>query len=53
MNNRHILPNSPIKEDMPVLPQEYQMTGTGERFLLYDSTVRNINRMFIFLQMMG
>ena len=33
---------------MPVLPHEYQMTGTGERYLIFDSGVGNINRMFIF-----
>ena len=33
---------------MPVLPHEYQMTGTGGRFLLFDSDVGDINRKFIF-----
>ena len=33
---------------MTVLPIEYQMTGTGERFLLFDSGVGNTNRMSIF-----
>ena len=45
---QNILPNPPRKEDVPVLPHEYQMTGTGERFLLFDSGVGDINRMFIF-----
>ena len=31
-----------------MLPHEYQMTGTGERFLLCDSGVGDINRIFIF-----
>ena len=42
------LSNSPRKEDVPVLTHEYQITGTGERFLLFDSGVGDINRMFIF-----
>ena len=33
---------------MPVLPHEYQMTGTSKRFLLFDSSVGSINKMFIF-----
>ena len=45
---QNILPNPPRKEDVPVLPHEYQMTGTSERFLLFDSGVGDINRMFIF-----
>ena len=28
--------------------QKYQMTGTGERFLLFDSSVEDTNRMFTF-----
>ena len=45
---QNILPNPPRKEDMRVLPHEHQMTGTGESFLLFDSGVGDINRMFIF-----
>ena len=33
---------------MPVLPYEYQMIGTCERFLLFDSGVGYINSMLIF-----
>ena len=33
---------------MPVLPHECQMTGTGERFLLFDSGVVDISRTFIY-----
>ena len=32
---------------MPVLHHEYQMTGTGEISLLFNSGVVDINRMFI------
>ena len=31
-----------------MLPHEYQMTGTGKRFLFFGSGVGDINRMFIF-----
>ena len=31
-----------------MLPHDYQMAGTGERFLLFDSGVGDINIMFIF-----
>ena len=33
---------------MPVLPYEYQMIKIGKRFLLFDSGLGDINRMFIF-----
>ena len=36
---QNILQNPPRKEDVPVLPHEYQMTGTCERFLISDSGV--------------
>ena len=45
---QNILPNPTRKEDMPVLPHEYHMTGTGKRFFSFDSGVGDINRMFIF-----
>ena len=50
---QNILPNPQRKEDVSVLPHEYQMTGTDERFLLFDSGVGDINRMFIFATNMG
>ena len=45
---QNILRNPLSKEDVPVLPYEYQIIGTGERFLLFDGGVGNINKMFIF-----
>ena len=45
---QNILLNPPRKEDAPVFPHEYQMTGTGERFFRFDSGARDIYRMFIF-----
>ena len=32
-----------------MLPQQCQVTATGDRFLLYDSGVGDVNRMFIFV----
>ena len=31
-----------------MLPHEYQMTGTVERFLLFDTGVGDVNRMLVF-----
>ena len=45
---QNIFPNPRRKEDVPVLPLEYQMTGTGKRFLLFDSGVGDVSRMFLF-----
>ena len=45
---QNVLANPPKKEDVPVLPHEYQMTGTGKRFLFFDIGVGDVNRMFIF-----
>ena len=45
---QNILPNPLKKEDVPVLPHEYQLSRTGKRFLLFDSGVGDITRMFIF-----
>ena len=43
----NILPNPPRKEDVPLLPLEYQMTATGKIFLLFYISSGDINRMFI------
>ena len=45
---QNTLPNPPRKEDVPVLAHEYQMTGTSERFLLFDSGAGDLDIMFIF-----
>ena len=50
---QNILSKPPRKEDMSVLPHEYQMTEIGERFLLFNSGVGFIKGMFIFATMMG
>ena len=45
---QNFLSNPLRKEDVPMLPHEYKMTGAAKRFLLSDSGVGDINRMFIF-----
>ena len=43
------VPHNPVtREDIPVLPEQYQNTVTGEPFLIYDSGVGDQDRMFIF-----
>ena len=44
-NNR---PQPVHREGIPVLPLIYQQTSTGEPFLLYDSGIGDVNRIFIF-----
>ena len=44
----NIKPIPQRKEDIPVLPQKYQETLTGERFLFFGSGVGDTSRMFIF-----
>ena len=42
------MPNPPEKAEIPVLPQEYQTTASGEQFLKYDSGVGDGDRILIF-----
>ena len=42
------IPQPVHREDIPVLPLLYQQTSTGEPFLLYDSGIGDVNRIFIF-----
>ena len=46
--DRNVLPNPLRREDIPVLPQQYQLTAAGGQFLIFDSGVGDVNRMFIF-----
>ena len=45
---RHKHPNPIAIEAIPELPQEFQVTSTGEQFMLYDSGVGDQNRMLLF-----
>ena len=38
----------PRREDIPVLPNNYQLTNRGDRFLLFDSGVEDVKRLIIF-----
>ena len=45
--------NTVTREDIPVLPEQYQNTVAGEPFLIYDSGVADQERMFIFASEIG
>ena len=45
----HNMPAVPQRrEDVPVLPNNYQITNRRNRFLLFDSGVGDVNRLIIF-----
>ena len=45
----HNMPAVPQRrEDIPVLPNNYQIKNRGNRFLLFDSGVGDVNRLIIF-----
>ena len=45
----HKMPAFPQrKEDIPVLPNNYQVINRGVRFLLFDSGVGDVNRLMVF-----
>ena len=48
------VPHNPVtREDIPVLPEQYQNTVAGEPFLIYDSGIGDQERMFIFASEIG
>ena len=50
-SQRHVqnnIPNPAHREDLPILPLQYQQTSTGEPFLLHGSGIGNADRIFIF-----
>ena len=45
----HNMPGVPQRrEDIPFLPNNYQVTNRGDRFLLFDSGIGDVNRLIIF-----
>ena len=46
--NRHRHPNPVVREALPELPPEYQVTSAGERFLIHDSGIGDEKRILIF-----
>ena len=46
--NRHRHANPVVREALPELPPEYQVTSAGERFLIHDSGIRDEKRILIF-----
>ena len=45
---RNLPPNPMNRQAIPILPNNYQMTSTGDQFLAYDSGVGDPNRIMIF-----
>ena len=45
--DRNIPPNPQRRGNIPVLPQRYQVTNTGDQFLLFDSGVDDPERIFV------
>ena len=45
---RHRYPNPIVREALPELPLEYQVTSTGERFLIDDGGIGDEKRTLIF-----
>ena len=43
-----MLPNPQAREEIPVLPQEYQLTTNGDQFLVFDSGIGDPGRIFMF-----
>ena len=46
-------PNPQNRDEIPVLPQEYQLTSYGGQFLIFDSGVGDQERIFIFASDVG
>ena len=51
--NQNVIPNPQNRDEIPVLPLEYQQTASGEQFLIYDSGVGDAERIFIFASESG
>ena len=45
---RNMLQNPQTPKEIPVLPQEYQLTTNGNQFLVFDSGIGDPERIFIF-----
>ena len=50
---RNMLPNPQTREEIPVLPKEYQTTTNGDQFLVFDSGIGDPERIFIFASDLG
>ena len=46
--NQNVIPNPQNRDEIPVLPLEYQQTTNGVQFSIYDSGVGDAERIFIF-----
>ena len=48
-----MLPNPQTREEIPVFPQEYQLTTNGDQFLVFHSGIGDLERIFIFTSDLG
>ena len=46
-------PNPATREEIPELPEQYQLTVNGEQFMIFDSGIGDHERMFIFASELG
>ena len=46
-------PNPATREEIPELPEQYQLTVNGQQFMIFDSGIRDHERMFIFASELG
>ena len=46
-------PNPTTREEIPELPEQYQLTVNGEQFMIFDSGIGDHERMFIFASELG
>ena len=51
--DRNMQPNPQAREEIAVLPHQYQLTSNGGEFLVFDSGVRDSGRIFIFASEQG
>ena len=47
------LPNPATPEEIPELPEQYQLTVNGQQFMIFDSGIGDHERMFIFASELG
>ena len=53
VKERNILPNPQTREEIPVLPEEYQLATNHDLFLVFDSGIGDPERIFIFASDLG
>lgn len=51
--DQNVPPNPLRREDIPVIPQRFQVTNAGDQFLFFDSGFGDVNRVIIFATLEG